>query len=77
MGKILTNYPPKANKVPVKKAGGRWKSIDEFVAVCNVINAINDAKIEMGESPINISIVDINTLQDLLISQGYAIRKIR
>ena len=56
----------------------RWEDTDAFVAACNAFNAIDDAKKELGyRHRLDASIEDVNTLQDLLIQQGYAIQKIK
>jgi hypothetical protein len=56
----------------------RWDCPETFVAVCRTINAINEAKAELGHKHIIIMILeDINTLQDLLREQGFAIQKIK
>lgn len=56
----------------------RWDSTDAFVATCKAFNAIQEAKEEMGKETIFLcTIEDINTLQDTLIAQGYAIQKIK
>lgn len=58
------------------EAKDRWESTDAFIATCNAIHAINEAKKEIGESETLITIQDINTIQELLVQQGYSIQKI-
>jgi hypothetical protein len=56
----------------------RWESTDAFVATCNAFTALDEAKKQLGHKHrLDPSIEDVNTLQDLLISRGYSIQKIK
>ncbi len=55
----------------------RWDCTECFVAACTALSALDEAKRELGHKHrIDMSIEDINTLQDLLKQQGFAIQKI-
>lgn len=57
----------------------RWDSDDVFEATCKAFEALDFAHDEMGnhDRRLNPTLEDINTLQDALIHQGYAIQKIK
>lgn len=56
----------------------RWESTDVFIATCNAFSALDEGKKELGHKHrLDPSLEDINTLQDLLIMQGYSIQKIK
>lgn len=56
----------------------RWEELEAFIAACNAFNAIDEAKKKLGyKHRLDASIEDVNTLQDLLIEQGYAIQKLQ
>lgn len=55
----------------------RWDCTDTFIATCKAITAIHEANIELDMPHRAImTIEDVNTLQDLLKEQGFAIQKI-
>jgi len=60
-------------------AENRWESTDAFVAACKAFDALDEAHSEMGnhDKMLTPSLEDINTIQDLLIEQGYAIQKLK
>ncbi len=55
----------------------RWENTEAFIITCKVFHCIVEAKKQL-EYPIThfFSIEDVNTLQDMLKEQGYAIQKI-
>lgn len=55
----------------------RWDSTDIFVAACKAFNVINECKMANNQAPLCITLGDINDFQDMLIEQGYAIKKIK
>lgn len=55
----------------------RWDSVDVFVAACKAFNIINECKTARNTPRLNITLGDINDFQDMLIEQGYAIKKIK
>lgn len=55
----------------------RWDSIDVFVAACKAFSVINEYKTTNNQPALHITICDINDFQDMLIEQGYAIKKIK
>lgn len=55
----------------------RWDSTDAFVATCKAFDAIQKVKEATGKEKFLYTIEDINTLQEMLIYQGYAIQKIK
>lgn len=56
----------------------RWESTEAFEVTCKAFSAIEQAKEEMGYlTPFLCTIDDINTLQDMLLEQGYSIQKIK
>lgn len=56
----------------------RWDYTETFVATCKVITALHEANAELGRPDRCImTIEDVNTLQDLLIEEGFAIQKIK
>ena len=56
----------------------RWEGTEAFVATCNAFNSIQEAKEQLGRETVFLcTIEDINTLQDMLLEQGYSIQKIK
>jgi hypothetical protein len=55
----------------------RWDSTDVFVAACKAFNVINECKALHNQPQLGVTLVDINDFQDMLIKQGYAIKKIK